>query len=255
MPKSDAVSALLCVMSSPSLISRPTVGCSKPATIMRKVVFPEPERAEQGQKLATADIKRHIFKRQERPEGLSDADRLKADSPLCSTPFTLRCQIMAGYPRSMLATIEEWRSLSKKAKPLLRSNLEQDRRSIMQWGAAQCWSAPARACVTPRASLSSPSDRLARERCCHAMDAAAPGGAEIELRIQDLDPLGAQCAALIRALWRRRDDRWSPPERQQIARHRHHFAIGRGRSRGSRAFSASRRNQSVQDLDAGHRRS
>ena len=35
----------------------------------------------QGQKFATADIKRHIFKRQERPEGLSDADRLKADRP------------------------------------------------------------------------------------------------------------------------------------------------------------------------------
>jgi hypothetical protein len=37
--------------------------------------------AEQGQKLATPDIKRHIFKRLERPEGLSDADRLKADRP------------------------------------------------------------------------------------------------------------------------------------------------------------------------------
>ena len=42
MPKERA-SALLGVMSSPSLISRPTVGCSNPATIMRKVVFPEPE--------------------------------------------------------------------------------------------------------------------------------------------------------------------------------------------------------------------
>ena len=37
--------------------------------------------AEQGQKFAAADIERHIFKRLERPEGLSDADRLKADRP------------------------------------------------------------------------------------------------------------------------------------------------------------------------------
>src|ERR1700722_1277427 len=67
------------------------------------------------------------------------------------TLFTLRCQIMAGYPRPMLATIEESRFLSK-SKAMLRSNLEQDRRSIMQ-GAAQSWSTPGAAYVTPRASL------------------------------------------------------------------------------------------------------
>ena len=37
--------------------------------------------AEQGQKFAAADIERHTFERLERPEGLSDADRLKADRP------------------------------------------------------------------------------------------------------------------------------------------------------------------------------
>ena len=42
MPK-DRASALLPVMSSPSLIRRPAVACSNPARIIRNVVLPEPD--------------------------------------------------------------------------------------------------------------------------------------------------------------------------------------------------------------------
>jgi hypothetical protein len=74
-----------------------------------------------------------------------------------------------------------------------RPNLEQDRHSLC------------------KAQRSSPSDRLARERHRHAVDAAASGGEEVELGIQDLEPL----AALIRALWRGETTR-SPPSANRL---------------------------------------
>ena len=162
------------------------------------------------------------------------------------TPFALRCQIKAGYPRPMLATIEEWRSLSKASQccaqtlSTMPSSMQPQPQSV----------------VRAKRSLRTPSS-LSRHTGSRASGIVMqwtlppPGGEEIELRIQDLDPLRAQRRVDPRAVARRNDT--VAAERQEIARHRHHFAIGRLDHADSARF------QPVgeivaQNLDAGHRK-
>jgi hypothetical protein len=141
----------------------------------------------------------------------------------------------------MLATIEEWRS-GRQSEALPRSKLEQDRHSLCS-SRRRRWHRPR----SPRFALY----RLARERHRHAVDAAAAGGEKIELGIQDREPLGAQSRIDARAVARR--DHAIRAERQEIARHRHHFAIGRF-DRADSALLEPAREIVAQNLDAGDRK-
>ena len=77
----DRASALLSVMSAPSLFRRPLGRPFEPGDDHEERGLAGARRAEQRQELAAADVERHVLQRAEGAERLADADRLEADRP------------------------------------------------------------------------------------------------------------------------------------------------------------------------------